>query len=93
MALNAFALSRTVSVIMPNNMTHPHLHEFVLLCAGRAGHDWPDLYDEMCYTAARKKYRGLGYAELRELGLPLDLNGLDTTAALVDSVLAGEIAS
>ncbi|MGI2336376.1 MAG: hypothetical protein ACRKGH_07035 [Dehalogenimonas sp.] len=68
-------------------MTHPHLHEFVLHCAARAGHDWLDLYDEMCRTAARRKYRDLGYSELRAMGLPLDLNGLDTTAALVEQVL------
>ncbi|KTB49021.1 MULTISPECIES: hypothetical protein [Dehalogenimonas] len=68
-------------------MTHPHLHEFVLLCARRAGTQWIDLYDEMCRSAARKKFRGLGYAELRELGLSLDLDSLDATAAMVDSVL------
>ncbi|MEN8615244.1 hypothetical protein ABFB09_08230 [Dehalogenimonas sp. THU2] len=68
-------------------MTHPHLHEFVRECAGRAGHNWTELYDEMCRTAARRQYRGLGYSELREMGLPLDLNGLDATAALVDDVL------
>ena len=69
-------------------MTHPHLHEFVLACARRAGHDWTDLYDEMCRVAARRQYRGLGYAELRDLGLALDLGSLDATAALVDDVLS-----
>ena len=68
-------------------MTHLHLREFILACAHRAGNHWPDLYDEMCASAAKKKFRGLGYAELRELGLPLDLDSLDTTANLVDTVL------
>jgi hypothetical protein len=68
-------------------MTHPHLHEFVLHCARRVGNDWTDLYDEMCRAAARRQYRGLGYTELRELGLALDLVSLDATAALVDDVL------
>lgn len=68
-------------------MTHPHLHEFVLHCARHAGTQWTDLYDEMCHSAARRKFRGLGYAELRELGLSLDLDSLDATAALVDTVL------
>ena len=68
-------------------MTHTHLHEFILSCAHRAGNHWPDLYDEMCRTAAKKKFRGLGYLELRELGLALDLDSLDTTSTLVDAVL------
>jgi hypothetical protein len=68
-------------------MTHPHLHEFVLHCAGRAGSHWPDLYDEMCRAAAKRRFRGLGYTELRELGLALDLDSLDATANLVDAVL------
>ena len=70
-----------------------HLHEFVIGCAHRAGRSWIDLYDEMCRTAARRQYRGLGYVELRELGLCLDLDGLDATAALVDDVLGVELAS
>lgn len=73
--------------IIPDDMTHPHLHEFVRECAYRAGNNWTELYDEMCRTAARRKFRGLGYNELREMGLSLDLNGLDATAALVDDVL------
>lgn len=68
-------------------MTNPQLHEFILSCARRAGIHWPDLYDEMCRSAAKKRFRGLGYHELRELGLALDLDGLDTTANLVDAVL------
>ncbi|PPD58065.1 hypothetical protein [Dehalogenimonas etheniformans] len=68
-------------------MTHPQLHEFILSCAHRAGSHWPDLYDEMCRSAAKKRFRGMGYPELRALGLALDLDSLDTTADLVDSVL------
>jgi hypothetical protein len=75
------------SVIIPAVMTHPHLHEFILSCARRAGNDWPDLYDEMCRSAAKKKFRGLGYLELKELGLALDLDSLDATANMVDTVL------
>ncbi|ADJ25489.1 hypothetical protein Dehly_0159 [Dehalogenimonas lykanthroporepellens BL-DC-9] len=70
-------------------MNHsPILQEFILDCAERAGRNWLDLYDEMCHTAARRRFRGLGYRELMDLGLPLDLAGLDITAALVDEVLA-----
>jgi hypothetical protein len=72
---------------MTGVMTHPHLHEFVLHCARRAGNDWTELYDEMCRAAAKRQYRGLGYTELRDLGLALDLGSLDATAALVDDVL------
>jgi hypothetical protein len=68
-------------------MSHPHLHEFVVHCARRAGRDWTDLYDEMCRAAQKRQFRGLGYAELRSLGLSLDLDSLDATAALVDDVL------
>ena len=75
---------------MSDNMTHPHLHEFILQCAHNAGHDWLDLYDEMCRVASRRRYRGMGYVELQEMGLPLGLDGLDTTAALVEQVLADE---
>jgi hypothetical protein len=41
----------------------------------------------MCRSAAKKRFRGLGYIELRELGLALDLDSLDATAILVDAVL------
>jgi len=68
-------------------MTHPQLQDFVIRCARLAGNDWADLYDEMCHSAARRRYNGLGYAELRALGLALDLDSLDRTAALVDEVL------
>jgi len=84
---DAFDQPVTGSVIIPAIMTHPHLQEFILQCAHRAGNHWPDLYDEMCRSAARRKFRDLGYPELRTLGLPLDLDSLDTTATLVDAVL------
>jgi hypothetical protein len=75
------------SVIIPTVMTHPHITEFILSCARRAGNHWSDLYDEMCRSAAKKRFRGLGYLELKELGLALDLDSLDTTADVVDTVL------
>ncbi|WP_076004850.1 hypothetical protein [Dehalogenimonas formicexedens] len=74
-------------------MSHPHLHEFILSCANRAGNHWPDLYDEMCRSAAKKRFMGLGYPELRALGLALDLDSLDTTAALVNTVLENAAAN
>ncbi|ACZ61466.1 hypothetical protein [Dehalococcoides mccartyi] len=58
--------------------------EFVSFCHRRCGQEWPELYDEMCRVAGRRLYRGMGYYELNNLGIPLDLANLDNTLALVD---------
>jgi hypothetical protein len=66
----------------------PIVRDFILFCLQRQGKGWPALYDEMCRVAARRLFRGLGYAELKELGLSFGLTDLDDTIRLVASVAA-----
>jgi hypothetical protein len=44
------------------------------------------LYDEMCYVASNKLYRGLGYEELREVGLDMTLVGLVKTSRIANEI-------
>ena len=60
--------------------------DFILFCIQRNGKEWPALYDEMCWVAGHRLFRGLGYAELKELGLSLSLNSIEDTIRLVDIV-------
>lgn len=60
--------------------------DFILFCLSRRAVDWPFLYDEMCYVASNKLYRGLGYEELRVLGLDLGLGGLVKTSRIANEV-------
>ena len=61
--------------------------EFIAFCFQRRSVEWPQLYDEMCYVASNRLYRGLGYQELREVGLDLTLGGLARTSAVVMEVI------
>ncbi len=63
-------------------------HDFVLFCVQRNGKEWPALYDEMCWVAGRRLFKGMGYSELREMGLSLSLTSIDDTIRLVDIVMA-----
>jgi hypothetical protein len=60
--------------------------DFISFCLSRRAVDWPFLYDEMCYVASNKLYRGLGYEELREVGLDLALSGLVRTSRIANEV-------
>jgi hypothetical protein len=60
--------------------------DFISFCLSRRAVDWPSLYDEMCYVASNKLYRGLGYEELREVGLDLALSGLVKTSRIANEV-------
>lgn len=60
--------------------------DFIAFCFERRGAGWPDLYDEMCYVASKRLYRGLGYEELREAGLDFTLAGLARTSRLTNEV-------
>ena len=60
--------------------------EFISFCIERNGQEWPALYDEMCWVAGRRLFRGLGYEELRKLGLSLSLTGIDDTIRMIDGV-------
>ena len=61
--------------------------DFISFCLSRRAVDWPFLYDEMCYVASNKLYRGLGYEELREVGLDLTLSGLVKTSRIANEVV------
>lgn len=50
--------------------------EFIAFCYERSRRDWPRLYDEMCHVAGQRLYRGLGYAELRDVGVDLTFSGM-----------------
>ena len=69
---------------------NPVAREFILFCVNRRGKDWPALYDEMCWVAGRRLFRGLGYAELRNAGLSFGLTNIEDTLRLVDSVTSPE---
>src|SRR2546428_1562641 len=53
--------------------------DFITYCYERRGAGWPSLYDEMCYAAGNRLYRGLRYEELREAGLDFTLGGRGRT--------------
>jgi hypothetical protein len=60
--------------------------DFIAFCFERRGAEWPVLYDEMCYVAGKRLYRGLGYDELKEAGLDFTLAGLARTSRLTSEV-------
>lgn len=60
--------------------------EFIAFCFNRRSVDWPLLYDEMCYVAGNRLYKGLGYDELREAGLDFTLSGLARTSRVATEV-------
>ena len=64
------------------------LRDFVTFCFERRPVAWPSLYDEMCYVAAHKLFRGMGYEELREAGLDFPLSGLHPLARFSLEVVA-----
>ena len=61
--------------------------DFISFCFSRRSREWPYLYDEMCYVASNRLYRGLGYEELREAGIDLSLLGLARTTRIVTEVM------
>jgi hypothetical protein len=65
------------------NSLAPELRDFILFCAERRGAGWPILYDEMALVAGQRLFRGLGRAELEQLGLSLSLGNVERTLELV----------
>ena len=64
----------------------PQLCDFVLFCARRRGSQWPIIYDEMTKVAGQKLFQGIGYIELKQLGLSFSLSSVDKTIQLVKQV-------
>jgi len=65
---------------------NPVARDFILFCIHRQGNQWPALYDEMCWVAGRRLFRGLGHDELRKVGIFFGLGGLKDTIRIVDAV-------
>jgi hypothetical protein len=64
----------------------PKLRDFVLFCAQRRSPEWPAIYDEMTRVAGRKLFQGLGFMELKQLGLSFSLSSVDKTIQMVKRV-------
>jgi len=60
--------------------------EFIAFCFQRRSVGWPQIYDEMCYVAGNRLYKGVGYEELREAGLDFTLSGLARTSRVTTEV-------
>lgn len=71
----------------------PVVRDFVCFCVQRRGKEWLALYDEMCRVAGRHLFRGLGYAELKKLGLSFGLTEIEGTIRIVKAVLGQEYES
>jgi len=67
---------------------NPVARDFILFCAHRNHKEWPALYDEMCWVAGHRLFRGLGYTELRKVGISLGLTNIEDTIRMVDIVTA-----
>ena len=67
---------------------NPVARDFILFCIHRHGKEWPALYDEMCWVVGNRLFRGLGYAELKRLGVSLSLNDIENTIKMVETVTA-----
>lgn len=60
--------------------------DFIAYCFERRAVEWPQLYDEMCFVAGNRLFKGLGYEELREAGLDLTLSGMSRTSRLASEI-------
>lgn len=76
-------LTREFDILM--EFLNPVAADFILFCVRRRGNRWPALYDEMCRVAGQRLYKGLGYPELREIGLSLALTSLDDIIGMVEA--------
>lgn len=70
------------------NPLDPQLKEFILFCVERRGSEWPAIYDEMARVAGQQLFRGLGYAELKQLGLSLATSNIDRLVQQVEQATA-----
>ena len=67
---------------------NPVARDFILFCTHRNHKEWPALYDEMCWVAGHRLFRGLDYGELRKVGISLSLANIEKTISMVDTVTA-----
>jgi hypothetical protein len=67
------------------------LKDFILFCIERSSKEWPTIYDEMANVAGQSLFRGLGYAELKEIGLSLSLSDMNRLNQQVGQVVSQNI--
>lgn len=60
--------------------------EFIAFCYRQNHREWPRLYDEMCYVASKRLYRGLGYDELKDAGVDLTFTGMTKLSRIAKEV-------
>ena len=82
-----------VYILETMNSLDPQLREFILFCVERRGKKWPELYDEMAIVAGQRLFKGLGYAELKQLGLSLAISNLGCLIRFVERVVSQEDAN
>ena len=70
--------------------TNPIALDFVLFCSRRYGLEWPDLYDEMCWVAGHRLYKGMGYTELAQQGISFHLEGAEKIGRIAESLANGD---
>lgn len=61
--------------------------DFIAFCYDRNRREWPRLYDEMCYVASKRLYRGLGYDELKDAGVDLTFSGMNKLSRIAREVV------
>ena len=71
---------------MADGMVADAAIEFIAFCFERSQREWPRLYDEMCYVASKRLYRGLGYDELKDAGVDLTFSGMAKMARTAKEV-------
>ena len=71
------------------NSLDPRVRDFILFCVERRGSQWPAIYDEMAMVAGQRLFRGLGYDELKQLGLSLAASNIDRLIQQVEQATAG----
>ena len=81
-----FCAPQRFNLYEPMNPIDTRLRDFVVFCVERRGNSWPALYDEMAYVAGQHLFEGLGYSELRQLGLSLSIVDLEDTIRLVEQI-------
>jgi len=60
--------------------------DFITFCYQRDRREWPRLYDDMCYVASKRLYRGLGYDELKDAGVDLTFSGMARISRIAKEV-------
>lgn len=71
---------------MPEGLVADMAIDFITFCYQRDRREWPRLYDEMCYVASKRLYRGLGYDELKDAGVDLTFSGMARMSRIAKEV-------